>query len=185
MSPGVMGGSGVLAAESQLFGMLLVRLFRIVSHLGAENEVPDLLYLLAWQISFSSCPVSILLVSLWKRSRIWWKPIFFRRLNSVGARGGGKRRLCQRGSALASSLEEGSVGCSMFREWKVRIASLMKFRVGGRGRSRSLIGVLVKRMPLPKERSGWGTSQWSRAVFQSPSEESRYLNTHMACRLLS
>ena len=64
MSPGVMGGSGELAAESQLFGMLLVRLFRIVSYLGAENEVPDLLYLLAWQISFSSGPVSIMLVFL-------------------------------------------------------------------------------------------------------------------------
>ena len=44
MSPGVMGGgSGELAAENQLLGRLLVRLLRMVSHLEAVNEVPDLL----------------------------------------------------------------------------------------------------------------------------------------------
>ena len=47
ISPGVMGGLGELAAENQLLGRLLVRLLRMVSHLVAVNEVPDLLYLLA------------------------------------------------------------------------------------------------------------------------------------------
>ena len=54
MSPGVMGGLGELAAENQLLGRLLVSLLMMVSHLDAVNDVPDLLYLLAWQISLSS-----------------------------------------------------------------------------------------------------------------------------------
>ena len=77
MSPGEIGGLGELAASIQLLGMWSDMDFIMASHRLVLKEVPDLLYLFAWQICLISVPVSGAPVCLWKRSLIWWNPRCF------------------------------------------------------------------------------------------------------------